>query len=212
MNTIQRAVEIDKKRIHPNPWNPNRLNPRTLEALGESINWVGQVQEILVRPHPEIENEYQIIDGEHRFLELSGSVFANIIEGLTDAEAKKLTIVMDSTRGELDKVDLSYLLKEIQIDMKDDLITALPFEVDELARLIDIADIDWNDFREDKDGPQAPPPALESNSIFFKTTQEGLDRLHQVKQLIAQEITIPDDNSWGVVVDFLCEKYLKGEY
>jgi hypothetical protein len=145
---IERAVPLHPSQLEPNDWNPNRMKERTQEALRESLDWVGQVEEILVRPHPEKQEVYQIINGEHRWKEMQDEevIYVNIIHDLSDAEAKKLTVVLDSTRGEMDKIDLAKLLADIQQDMGVDTIKAVPYTENELNELIKLSEADWDNY------------------------------------------------------------------
>jgi len=146
---LERSVPIPKSKLHPNPWNPNYMKPNQAKGVKESLQWVGQVLDLLVRPHPEIDGEYQIIDGEHRFNVIGDTVYCTIIHGLSEAEAKKLTIVMNETRGEADKIELAQLLKDIWTDLGDDTGWALPYDETELTELVNLADVDWGVFDDD---------------------------------------------------------------
>lgn len=55
---------IPRKEIHPDPEQP-RVSPD--DELQASIDEQGIITPILVRPHPEIENEWMIVDGERRW-------------------------------------------------------------------------------------------------------------------------------------------------
>jgi hypothetical protein len=166
--TIKRGVPVDRSAIHPNPWNPNKMNPRQQDAVAESIEAYGQVLEILVRPHPDIPEEYQIIDGEHRFNISGDTVFCNVVEGLSEADAKKLTIVMNETRGRADKVSLAQLLADLEGDFGDleALNLGLPYEENELKELIALAAVDWDSFDDtfendpEPDTPEQDTPDL----------------------------------------------------
>ena len=149
MHKIDRGILIPKTKLHPNPWNPNHMKERQQAAVAESIQAFGQVLELLVRPHPDIKDEFQIIDGEHRFNVLPKDVYCNVIHGLTDPEAKKLTIVMNETRGSADKIELASLLKDLSEDLGDSLGIGLPYDPSELDELISLADVDWDVFNED---------------------------------------------------------------
>jgi len=56
---------LPRKTIHPDPEQP-RVHPD--DELQSSIDADGIIQAITVRPHPEIENEWMIVDGERRFI------------------------------------------------------------------------------------------------------------------------------------------------
>lgn len=212
---IERGVLIPKDKLHPNPWNPNHMKPRQQEAVSESIKHYGQVMELLVRPHPEIEEEYQIIDGEHRYNILPAEVYCNVIHGLPDAEAKKLTIVMNETRGSADKIELAQLLSEIKDDLGDDLGLALPYEENELEELIKLSEVDWDQFDEDVDDPFEENAEGDGdtgwNTITIKISDEAMDVVKQAKDLIeeAMDNKVKDAPiQWGLILEYLAADYL----
>jgi hypothetical protein len=211
---IDRGVPIPKANLHPNPWNPNHMKPRQQTAVEESIKAYGQVLELLVRPHPEIDGEYQIIDGEHRFNVLPDTVYCNVIHGLPDAEAKKLTIVMNETRGSADKIELAQLLAEISTDI-DDLLTGLPYEESELNELIALADVDWDNFTDDfdtePDADQHDPTEDGYITLYAKVTPESMDIINQAADLIRdQRLKLDDDKAiaWGQILDAIAKDFL----
>lgn len=165
---IERGVAIPKISLHPNPWNPNHMKDRQREAVMESINTYGQVMELLVRPHPDIEGEYQIIDGEHRFNALPEIVYCNIIHGLEEPDAKKLTIVMNETRGSADKVELAQLLADLNDSLGADLINALPYQQVELDELIALAAVDWDQFEDSLSVDTADQEFTEGDTEFIE--------------------------------------------
>lgn len=57
--------EIPRQSIHPDPDQP-RVKPDA--ELQASIDAQGIIQAITVRPHPQLEDEWMIVDGERRFL------------------------------------------------------------------------------------------------------------------------------------------------
>lgn len=141
---IERGVKVAKSQLLPNPWNPNKTSKRQQEAIAESLNLYGQVLEILVRPSKQQPGKYEILDGEHRYQELNDSIFVNVIHDLSDGDAKKLTIVLNETRGQADKLELSQLLAEIEEELGDDAIAALPYDLDEYEELLKLAQDDWS--------------------------------------------------------------------
>ena len=141
---VDRGVKLKKSDITPNNYNPNKTTERQQQAINESLNHYGQLLEIVVRPDPDNKGKYLIVDGEHRYHELDDEVYCNVVYGLSDADAKKLTIIFNETRGQADKVELSQLLASIGDDL-DDLMIGLPYAQDELEELLNIADVDWDD-------------------------------------------------------------------
>lgn len=159
-----RIIQVPIERLHPNPWNPNVVPRRTMSAIGESLKEFGEVDGIKARPHPTLdgvlvpeggdgasETDFQIVDGEHRWEQLKekGATEAAVIPlNLTDAEAKKLTVILNETRGEADTVPLAQLLVSLQQTGMglDELLIGLPYEQNELSELLKIGALDWDTF------------------------------------------------------------------
>lgn len=147
--------------VEPNPWNPNKQNERQYQAEIESIVQNGFIAPILVRKN---DTKYQIIDGEHRWKALkqiaadgtkakhnvpdlvASQTIPVIVLDISDTAAKKLTIIMNETRGRADLSDLGALLQDISLTLGDDLITGLPYTDGQLKELMGIADFDWDNF------------------------------------------------------------------
>jgi hypothetical protein len=210
---IDRGIAIPKTKLHPNPWNPNHMKPRQQTAVEESIKSYGQVLELLVRPHPELEGEYQIIDGEHRFNVLPDTVYCNVIYGLPDAEAKKLTIVMNETRGAADKIELAQLLAELSTEL-DDLSNALPWDDGELDELVKLADVDWDSFtdafEEDDQEPTGEDPTDDFVRLSVAVPREAMDIVNQAKDLVKEQEALHKDTAlaWGQVLERLAADYI----
>lgn len=210
---IERGVAIPKAKLHPNPWNPNHMKPRQQAAVEESIKAYGQVMELLVQPHPDMDGEYRIIDGEHRFNVLPDLVYCNVIHGLPDPEAKKLTIVMNETRGAADKIELAQLLADINNDV-DELIAGLPYDESELDELIALADVDWDNFVEDLEPePTQGDDPTENNytTILVKVQPDAMDAINQAADLVRdQRLELDKDKAiaWGQIVESIVADYL----
>lgn len=189
INLDLNVVEIAK--IHPNPWNPNRQTERVEEAMAESISHYGMVDPLTVRPHPEKEGEYQIIDGEHRMQTCAKLGFSeipvNVVSGLDETDAQKLTIIANETRGEADKMVLADLLNELAGSMsKEEFKVGLPYTANELDSIIGMGEIDWNVVNVPKSRPvsgditfvfkcQSDPDTLEDFQNQLLTVVEGIE-------------------------------------
>ena len=149
MTTLE-VLNVPVSKVHPNDWNPNRMNETVARATRESIQEHGFIDPILVRPHPSIKDEWEIIDGEHRKIEAEESgytVVPVIAIKATDAQAKKLTIILNETRGEADPVDLGVLLATLAQDMSmDDLLKGLPYNKVDIDNLLALGSVDWDTF------------------------------------------------------------------
>lgn len=180
---IERAVPVLPSQLERAPWSRKKLNELEQKSVDESLDWVGQVQEIVARPHPTKPGQYQIIDGKHRVELLQKQrpdvpVYINVIHGLSDPEAQKLTIVMDVSGGELQQDDLSIMLAEIAREFgKDDLLTALPYTSDGLDELLALGGFDWNQFEAELNGAGGEP-----GSGKQENEEEVADLLEQAEQ------------------------------
>jgi hypothetical protein len=159
-------INIKHSDIVPNDWNPNKQNERAFEAEIESITDNGFVQPVTVRKHPTMKGKYQIIDGYHRWLALQ-KIFADkslqtaplksivttqelpcVVLDVTDAQARKLTIILNETRGRAELGELGILLESIQVDFGDDLIRGLPYSQGQLDDLLSLAEFDWDNLED----------------------------------------------------------------
>ena len=201
MNLEVSLLKINK--VEPNPWNPNVQNEQQFNAEIESISNNGFLAPILVRA---IDDHYQIIDGEHRLKALKeiiekkiegkrnvpdlvklGQIPAIVID-VDDANAKKLTIIMNETRGRADFAKLGALLAEIKVDLPDDLAVGLPYTETQLNELMEIASFSWdaldtpittNEFEDDGEGGDYkisavlnPETGLKWKSMLYENKNE----------------------------------------
>lgn len=133
---------LDK--VKPNDWNPNKMTDHQKRSLGHGLvedGWMAS-QALLVWGEDENgERKDVIIDGEHRWFagrdvgfEEAPMVF---IDGINEAEAKALTIKMDSKRGEFDRDQLAELVSQLQFDLgADDLGLELGIDDEELMKMM----------------------------------------------------------------------------
>lgn len=110
--------------VKPNPWNPNRMTTHQMDSLVHGLRTDGWLasQALLIWGVDEGGTERNlIIDGEHRY---KGAVTIGMTEGpmvflngLTEAQAKALTIKMNQKRGEFDDAALETLVRELVGEM-----------------------------------------------------------------------------------------------
>lgn len=105
----------------------------------ESLQEFGFVAPIVARTSS---SGYEIIDGEHRW-KAAGDLGVNpipvfVVDGLSDAKVKKLTVVLNELRGQARPDLLAELLKELQSELGEDLLTGLPYTDDILKSFVDL--------------------------------------------------------------------------
>lgn len=148
--------------IIPNAWNPNKQNERAFAAEVESILDHGFIVPVTVRPHPKSKGKYEIIDGYHRWLALK-EIFDKGLSGngnldkiidskevpvivldVDEAHAKRLTVILNETRGRADMGELAILLESIQSELGTDLLRGLPYSDTQLKELLALSTFDWS--------------------------------------------------------------------
>lgn len=146
--------------VAPNAWNPNKQTERQFAAEIESIQDHGFIMPIIVR---QVDNAYQIIDGEHRYRALTamkaqGQSGAGNVNDLLQAghvpaivldadenTAKRLTIILNETRGRADLALLAEVVADLsqEIDVVD-LLSGMPYTEKEVEELISVTEFDWD--------------------------------------------------------------------
>ena len=158
------VVDLPLDAIDENPWNPNAMDDRTFDAETESVLLYGFVDPITVRRNPADPARWQIIDGAHRKRVVDKLVAEGLPSGassslrtmvanrrvpcvvldLSDAWAKKLTIILNETRGRAVPVKLGELLASLAGDLgMADLGKALPYTQGQIDDYIALAGFDW---------------------------------------------------------------------
>jgi len=232
---VTRGVKLSRSQVTPNDYNPNETTKTQQKAINESLTEYGQLMEIVVRPDPDNEGKYLIVDGEHRYQELEDEFYCNIVHGLSEVDAKKLTIIFNETRGQADKIKLATLLNELSASIStEDLNVGLPYDSSELEELLAISKINWEDY-----GSSAAPPPTSSPSnppenstssnpapdfdygdgndageyefITLKVLKEDFQSVQDCFDMVREEIE--EENSdkflaWGEVLLFLSKQWL----
>jgi hypothetical protein len=144
-------VYLPTEKLHPNPWNPNQQNPGVARALAQSLDAYGHIAPVSVREHPEVAGEWQIIDGEHRWREAvrrGDATVPCVVLDLDEAQARKLTVILNEVSGDADVALLGKLLVQLQdLDLPEgELGVALPYSDSELEHLLSLGREDWDEF------------------------------------------------------------------
>ena len=154
---------VDINLLDANPWNPNRQSEAVQRATEESINEFGFIDPVTVR---RIGERFQIIDGEHRWRKAVEAGHADIpvvVIDADDAEARRLTLILNETRGEHDVVSVGTLLAKLRDDDIDleTLMRGLPYSSTEMQHLLSLADEEWDRFT----GATAPEPPDDPDTV-----------------------------------------------
>lgn len=195
-------VELDTcvvpiESLHENTWNPNRQSERAFEAEKESITEFGFIDPVTVRKHPKKKNAYEIIDGAHRVRAMRElgheDISVNVIEAST-SEAKRLTIILNETRGAPDRIDLATLLVDLRDEIgEESLLVGLPYSKDEMDGLLKLPDFDFNQF-EKNETESENDEAWKTISVrvpesVFNLWEEARDKVEEMGNITPNDTT-----------------------
>lgn len=176
--------------IKLNDYNPNQMIDDTYSHLTNTIKDFGYLQDILVWQK---DNEYIVIDGEHRFrayselnnpdseiqvkiltnpdllqighkLKESGRIDCDITEANIDKISKVLTLLMNSIKGENNPVKLAKLYQDLQEDLN----------IENLASILNTSVQDIESYK---------TLLSMSDEELQKELSEGMDKLDDLKQV-----------------------------
>lgn len=136
-----KVVMAPLSRVTPNGWNPNRMTEFLMKSTREGMRkkgWLAAYALLVWGTDRAGKRRDVIIDGEHRWriarelgIQQGPMVF---LDGLTEQQAKELTIELDNKRGRFDEVALRDLVGSL--DQRDGLAFDLGFDDDSWKKLI----------------------------------------------------------------------------
>jgi ParB family chromosome partitioning protein len=95
--------------LHPNPDQPRRSFPAdALAELAESVRAKGVIQPLVVRRHPAIPGEYEIVAGERRWRAAQAAGLHEVpvvLRELSDTEVLEIAIIENVQRADLNPVE-----------------------------------------------------------------------------------------------------------
>jgi len=203
--SLSHLALIPIQKLHPNSWNHNKVTPEVLakirHGLQEYRKATGTYLPILVRPHPKIKNEYEIVDGEHRFFlykdEFKETHAPAIVQPLTDSLARKMTVRTNYLHGDPDPLRYAELLADLikNGESLSDLSEGLPESEEELKTLLDQKGLD-------DDLAEALAEAEESSNRASAKSQSAFVELKftvpvEAAEIIEREVTRLGDHIGG---------------
>lgn len=108
-NRVSKSLPIEF--LRPNPRQPRkRFDESAIDSLVDSIRHQGVLQPLLVRPHPDDANAYEIVAGERRWRASQRARLHEVpvvIKDLTDTEALEIALVENIHREDLTPMEES---------------------------------------------------------------------------------------------------------
>lgn len=140
--------------VQPNGWNPNRMTELQIASTREGLlqhGWLAAFALLVWGTDERGKRRDLIIDGEHRWRIATELGFTEgpmvFLDGLTEKQAKELTIELDNKRGAFDRVALRELIGDIGVS--DGLAFRLGFDDAAFKALMEPKDVlPPDDFRD----------------------------------------------------------------
>ncbi|HUT53070.1 MAG TPA: ParB N-terminal domain-containing protein [bacterium] len=187
-------IEID--RLLPHPENSNRMDPKLMKKLEENIRKSGNYETITVRPHPQFEGDYQILNGHHRVEILKRIGFDRAkcdVWDINDAEARLLIATLNRLEGqdvpELRHNLIQNLLRDFDIPSLESLI---PESAKQIEDMIELSKEEFKDIEQqikemsshfEFNLPDLRMLEFVMNSEQYKTVVEALEIMKTREQL-----------------------------
>lgn len=109
-----RMVETDL--VEPNDYNPNEMEAEMFETLVETVKAEGMNQPVLVRPHPDKDGHFLIVDGENRWKAasyLKTPKIGVVVVPFDETTARVRTLSFNHIRGQNIPIRLARLLVDL---------------------------------------------------------------------------------------------------
>lgn len=114
MTATSLSLPLESLRAHPE--NPNRMTRAARRTLAHHLERAGRCPPVIVRPHPNEADSFEIIDGHHRVeiaRELGWSEIDAVIWQASDAETRLLLATLNRVHGVDDPLARAALLSEL---------------------------------------------------------------------------------------------------
>lgn len=181
--------------MHPAEWNANQCDRKTQKDIAESIERYGPLEQLVIEPHPTIPNEYRILGGNHRWLEMQGPIRCNIIYGLTESEAKKLSLSLN-IHGKPDPEKLLSMLTDFyETEGVEAAAMGIPYTPEEIEEMI-----------------RTPPPMpADAEEVWKKITLDIPDGIYQILMQAVEKTGIQGGKLSQRIVkalELICVEYI----
>ncbi|GAF75843.1 unnamed protein product [marine sediment metagenome] len=167
-------MRIPLAKLRPHPANANVMTEERLEKLAENIRREGDYPPLVVRPHPEEEGCYQILDGHQRdevLRRLGHSDALCYLWPCDDRTALMLLATLNRLEGQDDPLKRAALLKELtDLASPEELAQLLPESATLIHQSVKLLDLDLDALLADLQ--KESPTGTGLRAITFAVTPE----------------------------------------
>jgi ParB-like chromosome segregation protein Spo0J len=170
----ERLISVPLTALRPHPANANVMAEELLAKLAENINRQGDYPPLVVRPHPDDEGSYQILDGHQRcevLRRLGRDRATCYVWPCDDQTALILVATLNRLEGQDDPRLRAELIGELaKLASIEELAVLLPEDQRALEDSLSLIDLDLDQLLEDLQRGGQEPAGL--RSITFAVTPE----------------------------------------
>ena len=108
-SSIDTLLQVSPEQIVPNPQQPRKhFDEKSLNELAQSIRAQGVLQPIVVRKHPELPNQYELVAGERRWRALKQIDVVQVpvvLRNVSDSEILEVSLLENIQRENLTVIE-----------------------------------------------------------------------------------------------------------
>ena len=108
-SSIDTLLQVAPEQIVPNPQQPRKhFDEKSLNELAQSISAQGVLQPLVVRKHPELPNQYELVAGERRWRALKQIDVAQVpvvLRNVSDSEILEVSLLENIQRENLTVIE-----------------------------------------------------------------------------------------------------------
>ena len=108
-SSIDTLLQVAPEQIVPNPQQPRKhFDEKSLNELAQSIRAQGVLQPLVVRKHPELPNQYELVAGERRWRALKQIDVAQVpvvLRNVSDSEILEVSLLENIQRENLTVIE-----------------------------------------------------------------------------------------------------------
>ena len=208
-----RLIVVPVKKLRPHPANANVMPEEKLAKLAENVRREGDYPPLVVRPHPDEPDAFQIIDGHQREVVLNRLGYTEAhcyLWPCDDHTALILLSTLNRLEGQDDPRRRAELIQELSsLASLEELSLLLPEDTRALQDSLDLLDLDLEELLSQFEGEIGKKVALRSITFAVTETDE-----QAIEAAVAREMTNLDgQNRRGRALAAIARHYMeaKGE-
>ena len=210
-STGESLLDIPVKMLHAHPANPNEMPAASFEKLKSNIDLEKRYPPLIVREHPELDGEYQVLDGHFRkkALEQLGHTSISCYPWpCDDTTALLLLATLNRLEGQDIPARRGALLEELSaLVQPSDLEKLIPESAQQVDELISMMNLDVDSILTELESrfevEQQNSPRLTSFTVEREDVQEVDAAIESASDLLTGK------NRRGRALALICRTYLE---